>query len=84
MLDAGLAPRDCFTAIMDYPIPVIGAITGGAVGAAVVLAACFDILIASETARFCVPEVKAGVLGGGRHLQKLVGPYRARKRFFKG
>ncbi|EEA01854.1 Enoyl-CoA hydratase/isomerase [Burkholderia sp. H160] len=84
MLDAGLAPRECFSAIMDCPIPVIGAINGAAVGAGVVLAACCDILIASETARFCVPEIKAGVLGGARHLQRLVGPYKARKMFFTG
>ncbi|MEM5388802.1 enoyl-CoA hydratase-related protein [Paraburkholderia phymatum] len=84
MVDSGLAPRDCFNAIMDCPLPVIGAINGAAVGAGAVIAACCDILIASNTARFSVPEIKAGVLGGGRHLQRLVGPYKARKMFFTG
>jgi enoyl-CoA hydratase len=84
MLDPGLAPRDCFNAIMDCSLPVIGAINGAAVGAGLVIAACCDILVASQTARFSVPEIKAGVLGGGRHLQRLVGPYKARKMFFTG
>lgn len=84
MLDPGAVPRNCFAAIRHCPLPVIGAINGAAVGAGLVLLACCDILIASENARFSVPEIKAGVLGGGRHLQRLLGPFKTRWMFFTG
>lgn len=84
LLDPGALPRECFDALMDCPLPVIGAINGAAIGAGLVLAACCDMLIASEKASFSVPEIKAGVLGGGRHLQRLVGTHKARKMYFTG
>jgi enoyl-CoA hydratase len=83
-LDPGAVPRDCFWAVLECPLPVIGAVNGAAIGAGLALLACCDILIASENARFAVPEIKAGVLGGGRHLQRLVGVAKARKMFFTG
>jgi enoyl-CoA hydratase/carnithine racemase len=83
-LDPGSIVRDCFWAISDCPLPVIGAINGAAVGAGLALVACCDVIIASEAARFALPEINAGVLGGGRHLQRMVGPYKARKMFFTG
>jgi len=83
-LDPGSIVRDCFWAISDCPLPVIGAINGAAVGAGLALVACCDVIVASENARFALPEINAGVLGGGRHLQRMVGPYKARKMFFTG
>jgi enoyl-CoA hydratase len=82
LLDPGSIVRDCFWSVLDCPLPVIGAINGAAVGAGLALVASCDIIIASERARFALTEVNAGVLGGGRHLQRLVGPYRARKMMF--
>ncbi|MES3021801.1 MAG: enoyl-CoA hydratase-related protein [Pseudomonadota bacterium] len=84
LLDPGASPRDCFDAVMDCPLPVIGAINGMAIGAGVVLAACCDIVIASENATFSVPEIKAGVLGGARHLQRLVGSHKMRMMYLTG
>jgi enoyl-CoA hydratase len=84
MLDPGLVPRECFSAVRNCSLPVIGAINGAAVGAGAVLASCCDILIASPNARFAMPEIKVGVLGGGRHLQRLVGTHKARRMFFTG
>ncbi|MFN8026852.1 MAG: enoyl-CoA hydratase-related protein [Acidimicrobiia bacterium] len=83
-LDPGSIVRDCFWAISDCPLPVIGAINGAAVGAGLALVACCDVIVASENARFALPEINAGVLGGGRHLQRMVGPYKTRKMFFTG
>jgi enoyl-CoA hydratase len=83
-LDPGSIVRDCFWAILDCPLPVIGAINGAAVGAGLALVACCDIIIASETSRFALPEIDVGVLGGGRHLQRMVGPYFTREMFFTG
>jgi enoyl-CoA hydratase len=84
MLDPGQVVRDCFWSLLDCPLPVIGAINGAAVGAGVCLVASCDIIIASDKARFALTEINAGVLGGFRHLQRLVGPYKARRMMFTG
>lgn len=64
--------RSCFDAIRRCPLPVVGAVNGAAVGAGVVIAACCDIVIASENAHFSLPEVLIGALGGTRHTAQLV------------
>lgn len=84
LLDPGAVIRECFWAIMDCPLPVIAAVNGKAIGAGLVLVACCDMIVASKDATFSVPEIKAGVLGGARHLQRLVGPFKTRKMFFTG
>ncbi|WP_260465843.1 MULTISPECIES: enoyl-CoA hydratase-related protein [Stutzerimonas] len=84
LLDPGAVVRECFWAVLDCPLPVIAAVNGRAIGAGLVLVASCDMVIASETATFSVPEIKAGVLGGARHLQRLVGPFKTRKMFFTG
>jgi enoyl-CoA hydratase len=83
-LDPGSIVRDCFWALHDCSLPVIGAVNGAAVGAGLCLVATCDIIIASERARFALTEINAGVLGGGRHLQRLVGPYKMRRMFYTG
>jgi len=57
--------------IMDCPKPVIAAIEGFALGGGLELALCADILVASESARRGLPEVKLGILAGGGGTQKL-------------
>lgn len=84
LLDPGAAPRDCFNAVLDCPLPVIAAVNGKAIGAGLVLIACCDMVIASRNASFSVPEIKAGVLGGARHLQRLVGTHKTRFMYLTG
>jgi enoyl-CoA hydratase len=64
--------RETFASVYDCPVPVIGAVHGVAVGTGVALAACCDTLICGESARFGTPEVGVGVMGGARHLRRLV------------
>ena len=64
--------RSCFDAIRRCSLPAIGAINGAAVGAGVVIAACCDIVLASDTAHFSLTEVLVGALGGTRHTTRLV------------
>ena len=42
--------------------PVIAAVNGMAVGGGFEMALCCDLILASENARFCLPEIKAGVI----------------------
>ncbi|MFD1397488.1 enoyl-CoA hydratase-related protein [Kroppenstedtia eburnea] len=65
-----------FTRIEELPIPVIMAVNGFALGGGFELALSGDILLASEKARFGLPEVNLGVLpgyGGTQRLARLVG-----------
>lgn len=64
--------RDAFAAIYDCPVPVIGAVHGAALGTGLAIAASCDLVVAGESARFGTPEVGVGVLGGARHLARLV------------
>lgn len=69
--------RECFK-------PVIGAINGPALGAGLHLASACDILVASETAVFGMPEIDVGLAGGATVLNRLFPPSRGRRMFFTG
>jgi enoyl-CoA hydratase len=84
LADPGEVVRDCFFSISGGTLPVIAAVNGAAVGAGVALVASCDIVIASSNAFFALPEIDVGVLGGGRHMQRLAGPFKAREMMFTG
>lgn len=58
--------------VRQHRAPVIAAVNGYAVGGGLVLMASCDIVFASTNAKFSLPEVKVGILGGTRHLRRLV------------
>lgn len=64
--------RGCFEAIRRCPVPVIAAVNGTALGAGFVIASSCDLLIASESATFGLPEVNVGVMGGTRHTARVL------------
>jgi len=60
-------------AVIDaLPKPVIGVVQGAAYGGGVGLVACCDLVVAAESARFCLSEVKLGL------IPAVISPYVAR------
>lgn len=64
--------RESFWSVYDCKVPVIGAINGIAPGTGLAYASVCDIIIASENATFSLPEINVGVMGGAKHLSRLV------------
>lgn len=71
--------RESYHAIRECTKPVIAAINGAALGAGLAVAASCDILIAAEEATMGLPEIDVGLLGGGKHTQRLF-PHSLRRR----
>jgi enoyl-CoA hydratase len=64
--------RDVFDAIRRNPVPVIGAVNGHALGSGLVMVSQCDVVVAAETATFGLPEINVGVMGGTKHLARIV------------
>ena len=81
--DRSEAPATGFggiTARFDLNKPLIAAVNGVAMGGGFEIALACDLIIASENARFALPEVRVGLaaLAGGVHrLPRTIGPKRA-------
>ncbi|HSG62029.1 MAG TPA: enoyl-CoA hydratase family protein [Pseudomonadales bacterium] len=75
---------DTFKAIHRNPVPVIVALHGFVLGGGIGMAGAADIILASECARFGVPEVDRGAMGGGAHLQRMFPVQKVRYMYFTG
>ncbi len=62
-----------FESLYQLPVPTIAAVTGAAYGGAVGLTAACDYAVATTSAKFCLSEVKLGL------LPAVILPYLARK-----
>lgn len=70
-----------------FPKPTLAAVEGVAYGGGFELALCCDLIVASEAARFSLPEVRVGIMpagGGTQTLTWIVGPARARDLILTG
>lgn len=63
---------DGIAAVYNCKVPVVAAVHSHAFGAGMAIAACADILIASEDTQFAIPEIKVGVIGASGFLALLV------------
>jgi enoyl-CoA hydratase len=71
----------------ELPIPVIAAVNGVALGGGLELALACDLIVASERARFGLPEITLGLIpgfGGTQRLALRVGLGRARELIYRG
>jgi enoyl-CoA hydratase/carnithine racemase len=74
-------------AMLRIPIPIIGAINGHALGGGCELALLCDLIVASETATFGLPEIKLGIMpgmGGTQRLPRRIGAARAKDMILTG
>lgn len=73
-----------FRAVHRNPKPVIVAVHGFVLGGGIGLSGAADIVLASDCARFGVPEIDRGAMGGGAHLQRLFPLQKVRWMYFTG
>lgn len=76
--------RRAFAAISGCAVPVIGAVHGVALGTGLAIAASCDFVVASRTAKFGLPELSVGVMGGARHLARMAPPPLVRRMYLTG
>lgn len=81
------AHRLALTIRQGFEFPVIAAVNGLAFGGGAELALSADLVIAAEDARFCLPEIKRGIMpgmGGTQFLARALGPRRAMELLLEG
>jgi len=79
--------QEVFSKIQKLGKPVIAAVNGFALGGGCELAITSDIIIASDKAKFGLPEVGLGIhpgFGGTQRLPRLIGKARAKELIFTG
>lgn len=79
--------RRCYHRLASVQIPVIAATSGVTFGGGLELALACDFIIASDTARFALPEIKLGLMpaaGGTQRLPRRIGLARACELMFTG
>lgn len=75
---------DTFRAVHLNPKPVIVALHGYVLGGGIGIAGAADIIVASDCARFGVPEIDRGAMGGGAHLQRMFPVQKVRYMYYTG
>jgi enoyl-CoA hydratase len=83
----GKKGNDVFLKLENFPVPVIAAINGFALGGGCEISMSCDIRICSDNAMFGQPEVTLGItpgFGGTQRLARVVGPGMAKQLIYTG
>lgn len=64
--------KSCVASVYSCRVPVIASVHGYVMGAGLALAACCDMLVASDDAEFGIPEIKVGLIGAAEFADLLV------------
>lgn len=84
IVDVNRGNYETFRAIHRNPKPVIIALHSFVLGGGIGMAGAADIILCSECARFGVPEIDRGAMGGGAHLQRMFPVQKVRYMYFTG
>ena len=84
IVDVNKGNYETFRAIHRNPKPVIVALHNFVLGGGIGMAGAADIIVCSECARFGVPEIDRGAMGGGAHLQRMFPVQKVRYMYFTG
>jgi len=78
------AAFNAFKAIHRCQVPVISAVHGFALGTGAAIVGSSDIVIASEGAKFGLPEINVGMLGGASHMLRILPLSKVRTMYYTG
>ena len=84
IVDVNKGNYETFRAIHCNPKPVIAALHSFVLGGGIGMAGAADIILCSDCARFGVPEIDRGAMGGGAHLQRMFPVQKVRYMYFTG
>jgi len=76
-----------YNRLAGFPWPTVACVNGVAYGGGLELAACCDLIVAADSARFALPEVRLGVFpgsGGTVRVTRRIGPARSKQMIFLG
>jgi enoyl-CoA hydratase len=82
LIDANRGCYAAFKAVYECEVPVVAAVNGFCVGGGIGLVGNADVIVASDDAKFGLPEVERGALGAATHLSRLVPQHMMRRLFF--
>ncbi|MDH2389973.1 MULTISPECIES: enoyl-CoA hydratase family protein [Streptomyces] len=82
LIGVNRACAEAFAAVYGCEVPVVAAVQGHCLGGGVGLAGNADALVASDDARFGLPELDRGALGAATHLARLVPQHLMRTLYF--
>src|ERR1700754_4475847 len=81
LVDANRGCFHAFRAVYECGVPVVAAVNGFCVGGGIGLVGNADVIVASDDAKFGLPEVERGALGAATHLSRLVPQHMMRSLF---